>query len=203
MKVDFHLHTSEYSGCAMATAEEQIRSAKKSGLDVIFITDHMTLFPMEVIKDYNKQYAPLKIYQGIEVTIMEGAYEDLLVLGVHDSKIEGKQWKYEDLYAYVKKKGGAIILAHPYRFADEVNVNIWDYPPDAVEVLSSNIGRQNYERRRLLANTLECPMVTNSDSHYIEHTGCYYNIFPDRCVDEASIIEALKNGDFECSSIKT
>jgi histidinol phosphatase-like PHP family hydrolase len=196
MKIDFHIHTTEYSRCAQSSAEDQIKAAIHKGIDVMFITDHMTLYPMDLIEVYNKKYAPFKIYQGIEVTILDECYEDVVVIGVHDPKIQGSHWSYEALYRFVREQGGALILAHPYRFSDEVNLNVWDYPPDAIEILSSNLGKHNLKRRRLLATSLERPTVTNSDSHTTENTGCYYNDFPGTCITEALIIKALIEGDF-------
>lgn len=201
MKVDFHLHTNSYSRCALATAKEQMRASIQAGVDVVFITEHMKLFPQDEIDRLQKKYPEIRIYQGIEVTVQDNSYDDFIVLGVHDKAIEKKNWTYKALYEFVKRHKGAIILAHPYRFSDEVNEEIWQYPPDGIEVLSSNVGRHGYERRKLLAKELDKPMVTNSDSHYTEYTGCYTNIFSWECYDEESIVNALIQGEFECSKL--
>lgn len=203
MKIDFHVHTTEYSGCASSTLEEQVFSAMEKGIDVLFITDHMKLYPYDKLQVINDLYAPFKVYQGIEVTISADNYEDILVFGIHDTKIEKKHWSYPSLYKYVKSKGGIMILAHPYRFSDRIDNSIWDYPPDAVEVLSNNIdGGHGYERRKVLAKTLDVPCVTNSDSHHFTTVGHYVNEFPEWCKDEASIIEAVKKSDFKCSDLR-
>ncbi len=202
MKIDFHVHTSEYSTCASSTAEEQIESAIKQGVDVMFITEHLRLFPQDKIDELNKKYAPFKIYQGIEVTIMGEDGEDFVVLGVHDQSIEGDEWSYEELWEYVHSQNGALILVHPYRFSDQVNVDIWKYPPDAVEILSANLGEKNLERRKRLASVVSKPQVSNSDSHDKSTSGCYYNVFPGNSVSEEEIIESLKGGIFFPQELK-
>jgi len=175
----------------------------EKGIDVLFITDHMKLYPYEKLQAINALYPAIQVYQGIEVTIAEDTYEDILVLGIHDRKIEKKHWTYPSLYKYVKSKGGILILAHPYRFSDRIDSSIWDYPPDAVEVLSNNIdGGHGYERRKVLAETLGAPCVSNSDSHHFTTVGHYVNEFPGNCIDEAAIIEAIKESNFKCSILR-
>ncbi len=200
--IDFHVHTSLLSGCASSTPEEQVQSAIGRGIDAMFITEHMRLFPQEKIDALNKKYAPFQIFQGIEVTVRGSSWDDFVVLGVHDKAIEGENWTYKDLWKFVKARGGAIILAHPYRYSDKVEPGIYEYKPDAVEVLSSNIGSYKYEKRLALAKELGLPVVTNSDSHHVSTTGCYSNIFPDDSWSEEIILENLLSGKFESGKME-
>lgn len=196
MKIDFHVHSSEYSECGQSTAREQVEASIAKEMDVIFFTDHNRLFPQDEIDALNKEYAPFKIYQGIEITIKGEAQEDFIIIGVHDPEIVNEDWDYEDLYKFVHDRNGAIVLVHPYRFSDQVNVDIWEYPPDAVEVLSSNSGEQDYERRKRLASVVGKPELTNSDSHSASTAGCFYNVFPVNCDTEESILHSLLDGTF-------
>lgn len=196
MKIDFHVHTSKYSACASSSPEEQIRSAIRNGVDAMFITEHMRLFPQNLIDKYNKKYAPFKIYQGIEVTVRDDTWEDFLVIGVHDKRIENDQWTYDNLYRFVKDRGGVIMLAHPYRFSSRVDRGVYNNPPDAVEILSCNIGEDGYAKRKKLAAHLNRPLVSNSDSHHVGTTGCYSNEFPDWCTSEEKIMKAVLDEDF-------
>lgn len=198
MIIDFHVHTSELSRCADSSLEDQVYSALEKGINALFITDHMQLHSQEKLDAINDLYGPFKVYQAIEVTVSDDNYEDILVLGVHDKAIEKRDWTYEKLYKFVKSKGGVLILAHPYRFSDRIDKNIWDYPPDGVEVLSNNIGGHNYQRRLALAERLGAAPVTNSDSHHYTTVGEYTNDFPDWCVDEESILRAIRSRDFTC-----
>lgn len=195
--VDFHVHTSLLSGCASSSPKDQVESAIGRGIDCMFITEHMQLFPQDRIDALNEKYAPFRVYQGIEVTVRGSSWDDFVVIGVHDKAIEGEDWTYRDLWHFVKARGGAIILAHPYRYSDKVEPGIFDLKPDAVEVLSSNIGTFKYEKRLELAEKLGVPVVTNSDSHHVSTTGCYSNRFPDDAWSEELIVDHLLAGKFE------
>ncbi len=193
MKIDFHMHTSRFSSCAVSSALEQVQAAYDAGLDAIFITEHMVLFPQDDIDRLNETFAPMKIYQGIEVTICDSnLFEDIIVLGVHDLQIEGEHWTYKALYDFVKSKGGVMILAHPYRYGQQVHPDIFLYPPDAIEILSSNVGAHQLHMRKALAQKLKVPMLMNSDSHHTSTVGCYCNIVPESCRTEASILNWIK-----------
>jgi len=196
MKIDFHVHSSEYSECGQSTAREQVEASIAKGMDVIFFTDHQRLFPQDEIDALNKEFTPFKIYQGIEITIQGEAQEDFIVIGVHDAELEKENWEYEELCKFVHERNGAIILVHPYRYSDQVNVDIWEYAPDAVEVLSATSGEKNYERRKRLASVVSKPEVTNSDSHEASTAGCFYNVFPVNCDTEALILHSLLDGTF-------
>ncbi|MCK8058605.1 MULTISPECIES: PHP domain-containing protein [unclassified Fusibacter] len=202
MKIDFHVHSSNYSDCAVSSIEDQIQAAINEGLDAIFITEHMKLFPQEQLDGLNKVHAPFKVYQAIEVTVLDIGYEDFLVIGVHDTAIENRHFTYKDLYKLVEELGGAIILAHPFRFSDVVHPDVYLHPPHAVELLSSNLNEENYDRRLSLAKELKIPVVTNSDSHYDRKTGCYYNTFDDSCTTEDLIVHALKSKKFSAMTLK-
>ena len=78
LHIDFHVHTSERSNCAVATQTEQIQAAIKSDLQAIAITDHFKLVPDCELIRLNKIYHPFRIIGGIEITANG---EDWLVLG--------------------------------------------------------------------------------------------------------------------------
>ena len=175
---------------------DQVESAANKGIDALFITDHMVLHDQKHLEEVNGWFPGVKLYQGIEITIQDNNYEDFLVLGIHDKGIQKRDWTYPKLYRYVKSKGGVLILAHPYRFSDQVDNNVWDYPPDGIEVMSNNLGQRGYERRKALARRLGAGMFTNSDSHYYDTVGCYTNEFPEWCQSEELIIRAIQARDF-------
>lgn len=197
MKVDLHLHTSEYSQCADATVKEQLKAARDNGLDAVFITEHMILFPEEKLNKLRKKYAPLKIFQAIEVTVQGSGWEDFVVLGVHNKKINGDKWTYSELYEYVHEQNGLIIHAHPFRYRDTVKMNTKKYTPDLVEVLSSNIGLDLYDKRMDYIKDIGSKPIINSDSHHTANTGRYYTILDEWCETEEEILDALRQGNYQ------
>lgn len=193
MKIDLHVHTMERSPCAHASQDEQIQAAIAAGLDALFITDHWTLVPAETLERLNRRYAPLHIFGGIEVTA-EG--EDLLVLGVQDQQLETTDWKYPDLHAFVRERGGFLILAHPYRYRPAVHLNLDDYPPDAIELYTPNTPASAEADIRETAQRLSIPMLSNSDAHISEHLGRHYNALSANASNEQAIFRELRAGNF-------
>ncbi len=193
MLIDMHLHTSEYSACASSPVKDQIRTALQHGLNAVFITDHMKLFPEDRLVKLRKKFPEIKIFQGIEVTVQGRGWEDFVVLGIHDPYIDGDKWTYRDLYKYVRMNKGYLIHAHPYRFTDKICCNTVDYPPDAVEVMSSNLNRSDYSRRMDYAKRINALPVVNSDSHTIRNTGKYYTELNQWCETEEEILNALRD----------
>lgn len=192
MRIDMHLHTSEYSRCASSSIKDQLRVAIDQGLDAVFITDHMKLFPEDKLIRLRKKFPGIKIFQGIEVTVQEEGWEDFLILGIHDEYINGEKWNYEDLYKYVKENNGYIIHAHPYRFSNRIECDTTKYPPDAVEMMSSNLKEAGLKKRQEYCNSIGALPVVNSDSHTIRNTGKYYTELDCWCETEEEIIAALR-----------
>jgi histidinol phosphatase-like PHP family hydrolase len=191
MWIDLHVHSSERSECGQASEEEQIRAAIAAGLDALVFTDHQCHVPAGRLAALNKRYAPFKIFGGIEVTA-DG--EDFLVLGLHDPDLEKGHWRYPDLHAFVRARGGFLALAHPFRYHAKIAVAIEKFVPDAVELYSVNTPAEAGERIRALAARLGIPVLSNSDAHSTRALGLYGNILEGSPADEAELIAMLKAG---------
>jgi len=148
MKLDLHVHSSERSGCARATDEEMIRAAIAVGLDGFFFTDHHRFIPPEKLLPLNQQFAPFRIFRGIEITCNG---EDFLVLGVPDADLERTDWQYPDLHQFVRERNGFIVLAHPFRYRKIIAVDCETWRLDAVEICSANTPVAERDRIRELA----------------------------------------------------
>ena len=195
--VDLHVHTSERSPCGTASEEQQIRAAIAAGLHAIFFTDHHRLVPDERLDELNRTFAPFRIFGGIEVT-SQG--EDLVILGLWDPRLESPDWLYPDLHAFVRAHGGFMALAHPFRYGDQVKVNIEQFPPDAIEVHSPNTPVAAEARIRELASRLQVQVLCNSDAHSSERLGQYYNILKHPVSKEQDLLASLKVGEFTCQN---
>lgn len=194
VKVDLHVHTRERSPCATAGEEQQIRTAIAAGLDAIFITDHHQFVPLERLDNLNRIFAPFCIFSGIEVTSQD---EDFIVLGVRDPRLETPNLPYPDLHSRVREHEGFIALAHPFRFQEQINVDLERFPPDAIELHSPNTSLTHETRIRGLADRLKVPLLSNSDAHSTEKIGRYYNILDHPVTSELGLYAALKSGRFE------
>lgn len=196
MKIDLHVHAQERSGCATSGEEEMIQAAIAYGLDGLAFTDHQRLVPPERVAELNRKYAPFRVFGGIEITLVEG--EDVLVLGVHDPALEMQRWTYPTLFRFVREQGGMLILAHPFRFRETIQIDIEQYPPDAVEVHSANIGACDEPQIRALAQRLNLRLLCNSDAHNTKNVGIYYNELPRVPRDEQDLLTILKAGEYNC-----
>lgn len=199
LKIDLHVHTSEGSPCGKATAGEMVEAAIAAGLDALIFTDHDKLFPKRRINQLYKKYAPFRIFGGIEVSIQD---EHIIVLGIYEKQLETKKWTYPELHKYCRKNNGYMILCHPYRFYPFINVDIKNYPPDAVEVYSANTPLAERHRIVELANLLDLTKLSNSDAHMTKYIGMYYNILDRTPFNEQELIDILRQGDFTRAALE-
>ncbi len=197
MKVDCHLHTSEFSTCAKSSEAEQLDAALAYGLDAVFITDHNHLADSDHIARLDEHYRPLglAVYGGIEVTLRQGG-DDVVVLGVHDKRLNDGFDTYSELYSFAREHGGYISLCHPFRYWDGVYIPVVEQKPDAIELRSSNIGRCDQAKIVELAQRVGARLVGNSDGHRTEDVGIYHNILHRECATEREILDCIIDGDF-------
>jgi predicted metal-dependent phosphoesterase TrpH len=166
------------------------------GLDGLVFTDHHRFISLARLEELNRKYAPFRIFGGIEISVDEG--EDVLVLGVRDSTLETRHWSYAGLFAFVRERGGFLALAHPFRYHDEINIDIETYPPDAIELHSKNTGVCDAPRILAVLERRELLPLCNSDAHSAEHVGVYYNQLAREPGDERELIQILKAGEYTC-----
>jgi hypothetical protein len=196
MKIDLHVHTSERSRCARNTEEEMARGAIANGLDAMVITDHQKHLPEARAAELNAQFAPLRIFSGIEVAVVEG--EEFVVLGVHEAALEAEVIPAERLFEIARGQGGFIILAHPYRYRETVDVDLESLRPDAIELHSISIAGSDEERIAALIRRAGARAVTDSDAHRAEYVGLFHNVVRGEPADERELIALLKAGAYEC-----
>ncbi|MFZ6031106.1 MAG: PHP-associated domain-containing protein [Chloroflexota bacterium] len=197
MKIDLHVHSSDRSPCGQASDEEQVRAAIVAGLDAIVFTDHHCFVPLEQLDALNRQFAPFRVFSGIEMTCQG---EDFLVIGVRDPSLERAGWEYADLYTFVRQRGGFLALAHPFRYRQEIAVDCDRLRPDAIEICSANTPPKARSRIRKLAQKWRAHLLSNSDAHATERLGTYYIVLDERIADEAALVALLKAGQFQCHS---
>lgn len=196
MKIDLHVHSSERSPCAKSEEEEQIRAAIACGLDAIVFTDHGRLVPQTRLEALNRKYAPFRIFGGVEITVQEK--EDVLVLGIQDPALESWEWDYSALHTFVRQHSGWLAIAHPFRYRPTINVDVEHYPPDALEVCSTNVPRGERQHIREIAKWLGIQVVCNSDAHVTQSLGVAYNCLNEIPADEADLVRLLRSGAFSC-----
>ena len=188
MKIDLHVHASERSGCARVGEEGQIRAAIAAGLDGFAFTDHNCLVPAARLVELNQKYAPFRIFCGIEVDCDQ---EHWVVIGVGDPALETRRWHYPQLCEFTHQQGGFIFLAHPFRHWSKINADLDRYPPDGIELQSSNTPTSRAADITAIAQRVGLVLLRNSDAHLPGTIGSYYNQIPNAAASDRELIEEL------------
>ncbi len=195
MKIDFHVHASERSACGQAGEVEQVKAAVAAGLDAIVFTDHGKLVPAMRLNQLNQQFAPFRVFGGIEISLEE----DFLVIGLQDRELETAQWTYPELHAYTRQYGGYLILAHPYRYHPEIYVDIEQFRPDGIEIYSVNTPTSWQTRIRELSLKHQIHLFSNSDAHKTSSFGLFYNEIPGYPDSDLELVQTLMRGTINTS----
>ena len=133
-KYEMHLHTSLGSACGKSHGQEYIDYFKSLGYDGIFVTDHFwrgntavdrSLPWEEWVDGYCAGYEELKKLgdeQGLKVFFgWETSYEgdDFIYYGLGKDWLKAHpqilQWDHKQCYEAVKRDGGYVVQAHPFR----------------------------------------------------------------------------------------
>ena len=181
-----HLHTSEISACAVNTAAQQVAAYKRKKYTGIIVTDHFingySTCPKNVSWEQKMRYFAsgyeeakkagdkigLDVFFGWEFTI-KGA--DFLTYGLDlDFLIAHPRLDImciEDYSALVRKCGGYLAQAHPYRDAYYIEHNYPVHPHliDGVEVYNSYDSEAVNSRAYAFAFENDLPMQSGTDSH--------------------------------------
>lgn len=194
IKLDLHVHAKERSRCAIAGEEEMIEAAIARGLAGLAFTDHGYLVPRARMAELAGKYAPFQVFTGIEMAV---GGEDVLVLGLHDLALEQSGWSYPELHDFVRQRDGFLVLAHPFRFGETVELDLEAHPPDAIELRSMNIRTEHEPRIRSLAARLDVPLMCNSDAHRTQDVGRHYSVIPQLPQSDRQLVNFLKRTAYE------
>jgi predicted metal-dependent phosphoesterase TrpH len=211
MKIDLHVHTSYGSGCSYMDPDQLIRKAKSIGLDGVCITEHDQVWSGENIERLKNKHDFLVI-GGVEVSTDFG---HVLVFGLYDSVRE--IGTIHELRKIVSKEGGVMVLAHPFRYENDIVgahfLSISDGSTsskelekvcsdpdfkliDAMEVYNGRSGINEINFTAVVAKRLGLPAVGGSDAHATLELGTSYTVFEEEIKDEEAFISQLKKGRF-------
>jgi predicted metal-dependent phosphoesterase TrpH len=198
MIIDLHCHTKERSACSIVSEEAIIRRAISLGLGGVAFTDHDSLPPPGRLEELNGKYRPFRVFAGIEISIFTTEkWQDFLVIGLSDPVLESTDWTYAGLMKYVRKNGGWVALAHPFRYRDDMPREIIDDPPDALEMYSTNIKPGLAPRIAATAKEWGCQVIGASDAHHLEDVGYQTIVLSKPASSDAELLVQLKNGAFQ------
>ncbi|MDR2716969.1 MAG: PHP domain-containing protein [Treponema sp.] len=184
-----HLHTAGVSKCAVSGGADYIAPYKDMGYSGIIVTDHFyngnsglskKLSWNDWVTEFCRGYEEAKeegdkrgldVFFGWEETF--DVCDDYLVYGLDKAWLlehpEVRHWSRGEQYAAVKKAGGCVVQAHPFRERDYISrVILSTGCVDAVEVANSgNADKANDALAFRYANKLNKPMTAGSDIHSV------------------------------------
>jgi predicted metal-dependent phosphoesterase TrpH len=196
VRIDLHVHSSERSACALSGEEEMVRSAISFGLDGLVFTDHHRLMPADRAAELSEKFTPFRVFRGIECSVAEE--EDIVVIGAFDPRLETPGLAYAEVHAIARDQGGFLILAHPFRYHEGVNIDLDLRPTDAIELHSISICGRDEPRIRQTIQRVGARTVHDSDAHRAEHVGIFHNRLRNAPGDERELVALLKAGAYEC-----
>lgn len=206
MRIDLHIHTSPLSACSYIDPHELVQEARRLKLDGICLTEHQVLWdPRDV--DSLAREGGLKIFRGNEYTTNQG---DVLVFGFYEDIKE--LLLIQELREKVKKAGGFMIAAHPFRGFKTFGIGrlrmtvdqacqrkMFEFV-DAIEVYNGKLSADENDMARNVAEKLGLPGTAGSDAHRIDEIATTVTVFENVIRDEIQLVEALHAGRFRAEA---
>jgi len=203
MHIDLHIHTAPLSACSYIDPVELVQAAGRMKLDGICLTEHQVLWdPVEV--DRLSREAGIKIFRGNEFTTNQG---DVLVFGFYEDIKE--LMIIQELREAVKKAGGFMIAAHPFRGFKTFGIGqlqmtveqaakrkVFEFV-DAVEIGNGKLSQDENDMARKVAEKLSLPGTGGSDAHRVDEIATWVTVFEKDIQDENQLVAELHAGRFK------
>ena len=171
------------------TIQGQLEQARKSNLDVLFVTNHNTLNGYKQMLEYkerHEKFSNVKVYPAEEITTDKEAH--VLVYGISE-EIKPNQTIDEILDA-AKSQDAVTVAPHPFSLIDALRED--SLKCDLFEVFnSSNIDIFSNKKAEIFAEENNLTGIAGSDSHVVSTIGrCTNLIESENSFD--SVISALR-----------
>jgi len=193
IQADLHIHTrySFDSSINPKTLVDQLYA--HPSIKAVAITDHNTVEGCCKVQELASAYSDILVIPGVEISTAEG---DLIVLGV--AELPPRPWNVKDVIDFAKKRGGIVIVAHPYREYG-LGSSAKNYNVDAVEILNGSVPSHLNKLAEGLAKEMCLPGVAGTDAHNINGLWTVYTKIQ-ASLDIDEILKAIKRGLVEVSS---
>lgn len=173
MKVEVHLHTSRYSGCATATAYQLMQALSDAHYQAVYITEHDAIWTDWELQALQQEYPQIRIFPGVELTISRESLQHLVVLGTNDpSYLE--MTDPAEILRRARGEGHLAILAHPCRWLGASDILEQGLRPDAIEYETCNHNAAQAAKAKALAEKYQLPLVNAGDTHALSFLGRYW-----------------------------
>jgi len=202
LRIDLHIHTSPRSACSYMDPLELIQEAQRLKLDGICLTEHQVLWDSGDVEKLAREVG-IKIFRGNEFTTNQG---DILVFGLYKDIKE--LMMIQELSEEVKKAGGFMIAAHPFRGFKTFGIGrlqmtveqaskrkVFEFV-DALEVGNGKLSPDENDLARKVAEKLDLPGTGGSDAHRVNEVGKWLTVFEKDIRSERELVEEFHAGRF-------
>ena len=202
MRIDLHIHSLPRSSCSHLELAELLREANRLKLDGICLTEHQVVWTPEETAELADE-GGIKIFRGNEFTTNQG---DILVFGFDEDIKE--LLTIQQLHDAVKKAGGFMIAAHPFRGFKTFGIGqlqmtveqgcqrkMFDFV-DAIEIGNGKLSDDENDMARKVAENLGLPVTGGSDAHHIDEVGRWVTVFEKDIQTDQELLEELSAGRF-------
>ena len=212
MLIDLHTHTRPISWDSFLTADELIERSRDAGLDGIVLCEHDFCWDPEEVRDLARRHDFL-VLPGIEINTEDG---HILVYGI-DRYVYGMHRSHE-LAEIVRKAGGVMVAAHPYRRQMPWHIGGERGYEEALERASRNPayrhcaalekinGRATAREKTFsarLCDVMGMAGTAGTDAHSRSEIARCATYFERRIEDIQDLIEELKAGRFDAVDLAT
>lgn len=206
MLIDLHTHTQPCSPCSIQTADQLLQAAVKTGLDALCVTDHHFAWGGRDAQALARERYGFTVFRGVEARTTLG---DVLVFGLDEdfeSGVDGAE-----LLQYVDERGGAAILAHPFRHGGGWALWYWleknglsldadlSLRPElqhvhAIETFNGQVNSEELRQAEDLARILGLPTCGGSDAHSTWQVGVTATEFARPVTNESELAREIREG---------
>ncbi len=192
-----HVHTTRYSSqCSVINPYTLLNTANIAGLDGVVISEHQCRWGDNEINAITKNNNII-VLPGREISISN---THILIYG--DIGLIPNLLSPIDFAKEVDNLGGAVILAHPFRFGITIDFSIkkvaklWE-SFHGIEALTGSHKNSYINKIAMdVANNLNIPIIGGSDAHIPSEVGLFYTYFNKHIKNEHDLVYALRNGNF-------
>jgi len=173
MKYDLHVHT-HYSACSILKPKTLLKAAKKAKLDGMAVVDHNSIRGGIEVKKENKD-KDFEVIPSTEISTDRGH-----VMGLYVNE-EIRSREFFSVTEEIKKQGGIVILAHPFRMIPYLRsrvkgIDITKYL-DAVECYNARTSYFGNRGAGKLAEGFNLARTGGSDAHFSFEVGRSFTLF--------------------------
>lgn len=213
-RYETHLHTSLTSACSHFQPAEIVEKYVRLGYAGVFVTDHFLNGNTTVPRDIEWERRVSRFCEGYRFVkkAAEGVLDvffgfeysykgtDLLVYGLGEEWLlahpEIMEIPVTQFAPLVRREGGLIVQAHPYREAHYIDhIRLFPAVVDGIEVINANMNERTNRLAGILANAYGLFTTAGSDIHGKEQTELGGMEFQEKIKSEQDFVKRILRGE--------